>query len=231
MAVAAFRALCRPGTPMATVPRSPPGPRRVKVTELRCRLRSLHHVRRSGSAPTVVAPCSPSDGRRLGIVGADDRPQAGTGQEDGEGTAQNVERAVEVEVVRLDAGQHGQIGLNRLEGAVALVRLDDEPLPRVPHGIGADLVDVSSDQERGPHTRLDEDERQHGGGGRLPMRAGHGQAAAGGADGGEHLGAGHHPYAPGASLGELGVLRLHRRRIRHRVGARHVLGPRARPPP
>ena len=50
------------------------------------------------------------------------------------------------------------------ERAVALVCLDDDPLAAVPHHVGADLVDVASDEEARAQPRLDQDQGQHGGG-------------------------------------------------------------------
>src|SRR5207249_11299640 len=52
------------------------------------------------------------------------------------------------------------LGTELQERPVALVGLDDQPLPRVPCRAGADLVQLAADDERRPQAALHQDESQ-----------------------------------------------------------------------
>ncbi len=82
------------------------------------------------------------------IVAADDRDGRGRGEETAERRNEALEGSVVVEVIRLDTRHDGDLALQLEERPVALVGLDDEPLPRVPHRPGTDLVDLAADDER-----------------------------------------------------------------------------------
>ncbi len=142
-----------------------------------------------------------------------------------ESGTQTGERAVVVEMVRLDVGQDGPVGAQRLEGPEALVGLHDEPLPAVPHGVRADLVHVGADEEGGAQARLYEDEREHRRRGGLSLRSGHGEAASGGADGGQDAGPGHDAGAPLGGGDDLDVGGRHGGRVRDGIDLSHVLSP------
>ena len=102
-------------------------------------------------------------------------------------------------------------------GAVALVGLDDEPLPARPLRAGADVGDVAADDEARPQARLGEDQHQHRRRGRLAVGAGDRERAGLGADRGEHPRAAQRRDAASARLVELDVLLGDRGAERHRV--------------
>ena len=149
-----------------------------------------------GVVPTLTDPWSRPRADGLHVIRRHHRPEARLGHELVEGGPQVGEGPVVIQMVRLDVGQHGPVGTQRLEGPEALVGLHHQPLAAVPYGVGADLVHVGPDDEGGAQARLDEDQREHRRRGGLALRSGHGQTAAGGTDGGQHPGAGHHPGAP-----------------------------------
>ena len=60
------------------------------------------------------------------------------------------------------------------EGAVGLVRLDHGPLASAPRGVRARRAQLAADQERRVAAGLEQGERHHRGGRRLPVRAAHG---------------------------------------------------------
>ena len=130
-----------------------------------------------------------------------------------------------VEVVGLDVGDHGHLGGQGREGAVALVGLEHQPLAAVPDGVGAHLAHVGPDEEGRPKPRLHQHEREHRAGGGLAVGAGHGQAPAGGGDGRQHLGPAHHRQVAPGRLGQLGVVGGHRRRGGDQVGRADLVGP------
>jgi len=139
------------------------------------------------------------------------RAERGPGDQGLEGGLERLERAVVVQVVRLDVGHDRQGGLEDLERAVALVGLDHQEVAAVPHRIGADLAHVRTDQKRRGEAGLDQDEGQHRRGRGLAVGARHRHRAAGGGDGGEHLGPAHHHDATAAGRVELDIVGRHRR--------------------
>ena len=136
-----------------------------------------------------------------------------------------VEGAVVLDVVRLDVrDQHGFRG-QLDERAVALVGLDDEKVATaVPHRTGADLVELAADDERRVQSGLDEHEREHRRGRRLPVSASHGHAALRRDDRREDLCAPQHGDAALSGRDDLGVRGRDRRRHRDHVDVTHVRG-------
>ncbi len=81
------------------------------------------------------------------IVGAAHDRTGGRRDEAFEGAHQPGKVAVVVEVVGLDVRHQRGLGPKVQEGAVALVRFDDEPLAVAERGVAADLVDLPADHE------------------------------------------------------------------------------------
>ncbi len=153
-----------------------------------------------GGRPHQVGAVGPAELGGHGVVGPHHHGTGPPRAEAVEGVHQGRETAVVVEVVRLHIGDDGHLGVEAEERPVALVGLDHQPRPRVPHGVGADLVDVPADEEAGAKTRLHQDERQHGRGRRLPVGPRHGHAATTGGHRGRRLGPATGPAHPGAAL-------------------------------
>ena len=147
----------------AASPSPPPGRGRPPRRPDRCRRRS----RRSWRPRRHVA------GRAAtrGIVAADDERLAPL-RERGERVDDLVQSAgVEVDVVDLDVGDHTAPRADQQEGAVALVRLEDERVARAVTRAVPALVQVAADQVRGIDPGLLEDHREHRRHGGLPVRA------------------------------------------------------------
>ena len=66
-----------------------------------------------------------------------------------EGPLQLLERAVDVQVVRLDVGDEGDVGRVVEEGAVVLVGLDDEVVALAGDRVGAEVYGLASEHDRG----------------------------------------------------------------------------------
>ena len=96
---------------------------RRQVDDVKVRVRCFTDSRR-----TVRS----SDRTRRFVVGAHTRTLTRPGQELGERGLQCVECPVVVQVIRLDVREHGQVGPDGPEGAVALVSFDHEPRAGVP---------------------------------------------------------------------------------------------------
>jgi hypothetical protein len=79
------------------------------------------------------------------------------------------EVAVVVEMIREHRGDDGVVRRQLEEGSVALVGFDHEPLARVEHGVRADLVQITADEEARAPARRAQDEREHRRRGRLPV--------------------------------------------------------------
>ena len=123
----------------------------------------LHHaVGGVGGGAIGDGVVLPREGSGAGIVGAGDAQPASVGKKGPEGGDHAVDAAVVLDVIGLDAGDNHRLGAELQEGAVALVRFDDEPVARVPGGAGADLVQLAADDERGPEPGLQKHEGEHG---------------------------------------------------------------------
>ena len=171
-----------------------------RTTELRCRSsppsrRSAPALGPDGDRRRAARPMAAASGSS-----AHDHTEPGAGHEVGEGGTQHVEGRRSGRGGRARRwSARARSGADRLEGAVALVRLDHEPLPGVPHGVGPDFVDVGTDDEGGPQAGLDQDQRRASEAVVvLPCVPGDGEAAAGG--------------AMAASISERGTTRMPRRR-------------------
>jgi len=161
----------------------------------------------------------------LDVIDADHGQAAGADDEPVEGLPQRLEAAVVGVVVGLDVGDHGDLGAELDEGAVALVGLDHEPLAVGPHGAGADLVDVPADDEAGVEAGFGEDHGQHRGGRRLAVGAGDGDRAPECGDGRQDLRSAQHRQAllPGGD--DLGVARTDGGGDGHDLGVAQLVGP------
>ena len=121
------------------------------------------------------------------IVDPDDYGTSGLLDEAPEGGQQFSVSAMVVEVVGLDIRHDRGAAGQSNEGSVALVGLDDQQVTAVPCSAGADLVHVASDDERGPDTRLSEDQGQHGSRRGLTVGPRDGDGAALRTDGGQDV--------------------------------------------
>ena len=133
-----------------------------------------------------------------------------------------LERSVVVEVVGLDVGDHRDLRTELDEGAIALVGLDHEPVSAVPHRATADLVELTTDDERRAQLGLHQHEGQHRRRGGLAVGAGDGDRAPGGGDGGEDLRSPQHGDASFDGRPHLGVRRCDGGRHGHRVDVADV---------
>jgi len=95
-----------------------------------------------------------------------------------EGPLDVLERAVVIEMVGLDVGHDDHIGIEVEKGAVRLVGLADEVLPRSVSAIGTILLDNPTYEEGGVASEMVEHGRDHGRGSGLAVRAGNGDALA-----------------------------------------------------
>ena len=111
-----------------------------------------------------------------GVVGAGDDEAIGRHllEELREGADQLLERAVDIQVVGLDVRDDSDVRRVAEERGVELVRLYDDVLALSGGGVRAQVDDVAADEERRREARLDEHERDEGGGRRLAVRAGNG---------------------------------------------------------
>jgi hypothetical protein len=103
------------------------------------------------------------------VIRADDG-EASTAEKARERVAESFDGAVVVEMVRIDVRHERELGAEVKERPVALVGLDDEPLPAPPGCTGPDLVDVTADQKRRVEIRFEQDQGQHRGRRGLAMR-------------------------------------------------------------
>ncbi len=113
------------------------------------------------------------------VVGADDEGAAGhdPSGERLEGLVDLVHGGVVGVVVEFDVEDDRDLGGVLVEAAVALVGLGDEDLALAVQGVGTGRVEVAADRVRGPAAQLGERDGEHGGGGRLAVRAGDGDRA------------------------------------------------------
>ena len=159
------------------------------------------------------------------VVGAHDAHARDGGDELLERGRETGEAAVMIEMIGLDVGDHARLRRQLEKGAVALVGFDDEPLPFVVRGVGADLVEVAADDEAGTPTRGAQDERQHRRRGRLAVTAGDGDCSMCGGKRAQRVGAPEHGQAAFDGRADFGVRVGDGRRHHHRVGVgRNVLG-------
>jgi hypothetical protein len=155
-------------------------------------------------------------GERLGVVGAEDEAAAGNdvGREAGEGLLHRLPSLVVVEMVGLDVGDHGYLRVVAEEGAVVLVRLDDDVLAGAGRGVGAQVRQLGADQVGRVQPQVLEHEGEHAGRRALAVTARHANARPAGHQPRHHVGALHQGQSATASLEQLRV-------IAHRGGSRH----------
>ena len=82
------------------------------------------------------------------------------------------QRAVGDVMVEVDVGEHGDVDVEREHRAIRLVRLDDQPLPRPPGGVGAGAAHLAADQITRVKAALQQRVRHHRGCRRLAVRPG-----------------------------------------------------------
>ena len=97
--------------------------------------------------------------------------------EDAERFDDVLEAAVVLEVVGLDVRDHGDLGAQLVEGAVVLVRLDDEELAVAVLGVRGDVPQDAADDDGRIEAGVFEDRGDHRGGRGLAVRAGDADAA------------------------------------------------------
>ena len=132
-----------------------------------------------------------------------------------EGLPHRVEVAVVVQVFRVDVGHDRNSGLEPQEAAVALIRLDHDPVA-VPHlGVGAIGVDDAAVDHRRVQTGRIQQGRDHGGRCRLAVGAADRDGELQPHQFGQHLGPAHQGDATLARGLHLGIVGLDRRRIDH----------------
>ena len=144
-----------------------------------------------------------------GVVDTDETKPLDAAEEFVERAVQRRDGAVPLQMVGLDARDGCGLRSQLQEGAVALVGLDDQPVPRPPHRPAADLVDIAADDERWPAAGFVDNEPQHRGRGRLAVRAGHGEGSAQPADGRQDVGARTHRNPGTARLEDLDIAIRH----------------------
>ena len=128
-----------------------------------------------------------------------------------------------LEMIRLDIGDDRQFRAEQQERTIALVRLDDEQVPRSGVRVQPRLVQVSPDSKRGIEVACLSSHGQQGGRGRLAMRAGDRDRAFAGDHRRERGGASQHPQPPLLRGHQLEILRVDRGRVDERVGRIQVL--------
>ncbi len=138
--------------------------------------------------------------------------------------AHAIEGAVMVEVLRVDIGDHGDLGRQLQERAVAFVGLHDHPFALAHARIGAVGVDDAAiDDGRVEPARLEQG-GDHRGGGRLAVGAGDGDGLAEAHQLGQHLGAPHGRQQPLARRDQFGIVLLDRGGNDHHLGIAEILG-------
>ena len=130
-----------------------------------------------------------------------------------------VERAVVIEMIGFDVGEHGAVQREFEMGAIALVGLDDEPIAMGPLRPGAEIGDVPADDEARTHPGLREDQHQHRRGRGLAVGAGDRERPCPRTDRGEHARPAQHGHPGGSCLVEFDVPFRNRRRCGHRIDA------------
>ncbi len=197
-AAAALSALCRPGTWRSSAEgarrRRDPRPAGSFVVQPDGGVGRRAVKDHAGVAAGQGALC---EGPGPGVVraGHQDPVCREQGREAVEGGIHGVGGAVEVQVVRLDVGHHGDRGPVIQEGAVRFVSFGDED-PRGAVGrIDAERRNVGADGEGRVQPGALQKHRDHRGGGGLAVRSGDGHHGVIGHGGGQGLGAVQHRRA------------------------------------
>ena len=161
-----------------------------------------------------------------GVVSArhQDAVRREQGREAVEGGIDGLGGAVEVQVVRLDVGHHGDRGAVVQEGAVRLVGLGDEDARRAVCRVDSERRDVGADREGRVQSGALQQHRDHGGRGGLAVRSGDCHHSVIRHRGGQRLGAVQHRESGGAGRCELGVVGPDRGAGDHRLGVSQVAG-------
>jgi len=84
-----------------------------------------------------------------------------------------VQRAKAIRVIHLDHGDHGDLWLKTMEHTPIFVSLDHKPLARAGRGIGAQILQHTSNDKTRVQSGSPQDHGNHAGSGRLAMRASH----------------------------------------------------------
>ncbi len=145
------------------------------------------------------------DQMRVLAADDDDAVLAHEAHELGEGGLDLLDARVVVEMVGLDVGDHDHVGVEVKEGAVGLVGLGHEVLPRAVAAVGVVALNDAADQEARVEPHAVEHGGAHGRGGRLAVRARDGHGGVATPERGEHLGARPHGDAELAGADELWV--------------------------
>ena len=127
-----------------------------------------------------------------------------------------------IEMVVVDVGDHRVSRRQVKEGSVALVGFRHDQLPLAELRVSAERIDLAADDDRRIEPGYGENGGEHGGGGRLAVRAGDGDADLTAHQLAEHLGARHDRHAEALGLDYLGVVRANGRRHDHDLGSDDV---------
>jgi len=131
-----------------------------------------------------------------------------------------LDAGVEIQVVGIDIGHHGNGGGKNQERAVRFIRLGDEELPLAELGVGADGIQLAADDNGRIYPRVAENGCRHGGGGGLAVCAGNGDAVLHPHQLGQHLRPGDDRYVQPPGLDNLRIVVVDRGGDDHHI---HVL--------
>ena len=122
----------------------------------------------------------------------------------------SLDAAVEIQVVGVDVGDHGDGRRELQERAVRLVGLGHQELPLAQLGVGPQGVELAADDDGRVDAAVGQDRGHHGGGGGLAVGAGDGDAVLHAHQFGQHLGPRDDRDHPRLRLEDLRVVVLHR---------------------
>ena len=126
-----------------------------------------------------------------------------------------LERAIVVEVLRIDIGHHRNRAVQPQERAIALIRLDDHPVAGAEAGVRAiGIDDAAVDHRRIDAARIKQ-RGHHAGRRRLAMGAGDGHGVLQPHQFSQHFGAAHHRNAVFQCGDHFGIVALDRRASHH----------------
>src|SRR5690348_5948217 len=120
-----------------------------------------------------------------------------------------LERMVLVEMLAVDRGDDGDDGREQQKGTIAFISLDDHVFALADARISSGGVDAAADDERGIEASGGKDGSYKGGGGRLAVRAGDGDAVFQAHQLGEHFRAGDDGDFELARFDDFRIIRTH----------------------
>ncbi len=173
-----------------------------------------------------LAPETPQHRLQIRVVGPgdDSRPGGQLPEIGGEGLLDVGQVPVEIQVLPVQVGDHGDLGAEISEGAVAFVGLGHEILTPAQDGVATQMVAHRAHHHGGVEAAGPQDSRGHGGGGGLAVGPGDGDLLVALHQPGQHLAPAQHGEAASPGRGQLRVVLLDRGGMDHDVGVCQVLG-------